>query len=77
MSNFISEAKKLPPRISLFGNSELIIEDYLKIHSIKENEIIIKTTIGALSVEGENLVVSKINDNVIGILGNISKICYI
>lgn len=65
------------PIISITGNTEFIIENYKGIVLYSENKIKINTTIGVVSVIGDDLELSKVASEKIKITGKISDVSFL
>ena len=64
--------------ISLKNRNELIISGVEHIYSFNDKKVEIRTSAGEMSIEGENLDMSKLNldENIISIEGTINSIVY-
>lgn len=64
------------PKVTVLGQSEIIIEDYDEVAGFSENEIIMQTSLGKLTLQGDKLTLSSIADTEIRIKGRITGLFF-
>lgn len=64
------------PKVTVLGQSEIIIEEYEEVAGFSESEIIIQTSLGKLTLQGNKLILSSVADTEIRIKGRISGLFF-
>jgi len=64
------------PRSILLGNEKLIVEQHQGIYTCTQQEVIIKTKCGLLTISGENLSLSRYSRDELVVLGKIGALSY-
>lgn len=84
LSEYMAEQSDLPseivldvPYIQLSGDKELVVENYRGIISYEEKSVKINTSGKIIKIEGENLLLSHITEELISVSGEIKKVEFI
>jgi len=64
------------PRIMMMGRSEMIVEYFQEVILFSNEEIILKTPQGKLSIRGNNFVLTTVLDTEIHLKGDISQVSF-
>ncbi len=64
------------PRITIMGCSEMTVEYFQEVILFTNEEIVVKTPIGKLSIRGNNFVLTTVLDTEIHLKGQISQVTF-
>ena len=64
------------PRSVLLGDEKLIVEQHQGIYACTQEEIVLRTQCGLMSITGENLSLSRYDRDGLVVLGKIEKLSY-
>lgn len=64
------------PRVTIMGRSEMVVEYFKEVILFSNEEIILKTPVGKLSIRGKDFVLTTVLDTEINLKGQISSLSF-
>ncbi|HHV65757.1 MAG TPA: sporulation protein [Peptococcaceae bacterium] len=71
-----SDILKKGPRITIMGREEMTVEYFQEVVFFTNEEIVLKTPVGRLSIRGKNFVLTTVLDTEINLKGQISGLSF-
>jgi sporulation protein YqfC len=65
------------PRITMFGNERIYIENVQDIHSFSSEELVLRISSGRLKITGKNFMINSLTHDVLHIQGLFFHIAYL